>query len=708
MADRNTFQCPYCGVGCGLITNKGERNNKNLFEEEVIPSQIKVRADKNHPANRGLICLKGVTIPQTLDKNRLTKVLYREDIKEPFREISWEEGYNLLLEKFKNLSPEEVYFYISGQLTTEDSYAINKFAKGFLKTNNIDANSRLCMASAVVAYKKAFGSDGPPCSYEDLKDADVFLFVGSNAAVAHPVLFNRIQRLRKPDTAVVTIDPVETETAKKSDVFININAGTDTVLLNSVLYVLYKSGWIDRHFVENYTEGFEKAIEEAKKYPPEVAAKICEIRERDIELLAYLFANSKKLLSFWSMGLNQSVNGVAKNLALINLHLATGRLGNKGCPFSLTGQPNAMGGREVGYLTNGLPGYRDVSNERDRSEIETFWGVKGIKPKPGAVITDAIDLILEGKIKLLWVVGTNPAITLPKLSKVWKALERVFLVVNEAYADADTLKFANLVFPAQIVPEKEGVMTGSDRTITFINRQVEPPPNTKPDWLIFTEVAQRMGGEKLFPYRDRKEIFDEFKRITKGRLCDISTFEEKDLPKRWGNKHLYRKGKGWEFKTESGKAKFHPTPWEVADIDKDLWREKGLENILKEDEFILTTGRLKNQWHTMTKTGKSDLIMKTELPPFAVMHPKDAAALGLSEWDVIKITDGENEIYRVLFLRRIKRKHIFTYFGYPLWYTDTPTNLILEDRTDPLSREPDLKFRRVRVEFVEKFPLKEG
>ena len=268
MAAKNTFQCPYCGVGCGLITNKEEIKNKNLFEEEVIPSSLKVRADKNHPANRGLICLKGVTIPQTLDKNRLTEVLYREDIKEPFREISWEEAYNLLAERFKNLSPEEVYFYISGQLTTEDSYVINKFAKGFLKTNNIDANSRLCMASAVVAYKKAFGSDGPPCSYEDLEDADVFLFVGSNAAVAHPVLFNRIQRSRKPDTVVVTIDPVETETAKKSDLFININAGTDTVLLNSVLHLLHKKGWIDWDFVKNYTEGFEKALEEASNTRP--------------------------------------------------------------------------------------------------------------------------------------------------------------------------------------------------------------------------------------------------------------------------------------------------------------------------------------------------------------------------------------------------------------------------------------------------------
>jgi len=692
MAKRDSFQCPYCGVGCGLTSVKGK------VEDEVIPSDVKVRGLKDHPANRGLICIKGVTLPLTWRKNRLISPLYREDKNQPFKEISWDEAYSIIAEKLKGTPPEEIYFYISGQLTTEDSYAINKFAKGFLKTNNIDANSRLCMASAVVAYKMAFGSDGPPCSYEDLEDADVFLFVGSNAAVAHPVLFNRIQRVKNPDKVIVTIDPIESETAKKSHVHIRINAGTDTVLFNSVLYLLYKTGRIDKKFIDQYTEGFEKALKEAKKYPPELAAKVCGVRERDIELLAYLFASAKKLLSFWSMGLNQSINGVMKNLALINLHLATGRLGEKGCPFSLTGQPNAMGGREVGYLTNGLPGYRDVRNEADRREIEQLWGVSGIKPQPGPTITEAIDLILEGKIKFLWVVGTNPAITLPKLSKVWKALERVFLVVNEAYADSDTLKYANLVLPAQVVPEKEGVMTGSDRTLTFIHRQVDPPPNTKPDWLIFTEVAQLMGGEKLFPYNIRKEIFEEYKKTTKGRLCDISDFREEDLPKRWGPKWLYKTAEGWKFKNPSGRAKFHPTPFEIADVDKETLLREGFEATLKgEDEFILINGRLKNQWHTMTKTGKVEMLLKQELPPFAIIHPKDADLLGIDEADLIEITDGENSIIRVAIFGKIQRKHIWTYFAYPLWYAEHPTNLLYEDRVDPLSKEPDLKFRKVKV-----------
>jgi len=686
------FQCPYCGVGCGLV------GSENLEQEEVVPSPFKVRGDPKHPANEGLVCLKGVTLGATFFKGRLTSPLIRK--KGKLQPVGWDEAYALLARKLKELDPSEVYFYLSGQLTTEDSYVANKFAKGFLKTANVDANSRLCMASAVVAYKKAFGSDGPPCTYEDLKDADVFIFIGSNAAAAHPVLFNRIARSRRPDTVVVTIDPVESETAKKSDLFIQINAGTDAVLLNAVLNVLQRRGWLDREFIKNHTEGFEEAIKEAKKYPPELAARVCGVPEREIEILAYLFASAKKLISLWAMGLNQSVNGVYKNLALINLHLATGRLGERGCPFSLTGQPNAMGGREVGYLNSGLPGYRDLTLESDRKEIEKLWNVEGIPSKPGPTITEAIDEILKGKIKLLWVVGTNPAVTLPKLKKVHRALEKVFLVVNEAYADADTLKFADLVFPAKVVPEKAGVMTGSDRTLTLSKEAIKPPPGAKEDWRIFCELARLMGDEKLLNFSSRSEIFEEFKKTTAGRLCDVSALGETDLPRRWGERHLYRTEEGWRFKTPSGKARFFAAPFEIADFDREEVLKKGLTDLLKEDEFILTTGRLKNQWHTMTKTGKVETLLRGELPPFVLMHPEDAKKLGVGQMDLVEITDGEAALERIVILARVKRKHLFTYFAYPSWFDRTPTNLVIEDRTDPLSKEPDLKFRRVRVKLL--------
>ncbi|NPA42202.1 MAG: nitrate reductase [Aquificae bacterium] len=656
-----TFQCPYCGVGCGLY----------------IDDSGKIKGDFEHPASKGDLCKKPLYLPKIYEQGRIAKPLFREDKNKPFREISWEEAYTILKERITELSSEELYFYVSGQLLTEESYVINKFVKGFLKTNNIDANSRLCMTSAVSAYKLAFGSDGPPCTYEDIDDADVFLFIGSNASIAHPVLFKRVlKRRRKTDQmVVVTIDPVETETAKKSDLFIQIRAGTDTVFLNSVLYVLHEEGWIDFEFVDKYTEGFEEALEYARKFPPEIASSICDVKQEDIYIVAKLFAQSRKLISFWCQGLNQSVNGVAKNLALINLHLATGRLNSKGCPFSITGQPNAMGGREVGYLTNGLPGYRDVRNEEDRKFMESFWGVEGIKPQPGPTVTEAIDLILEGRIKFLWTVCTNPAVSMPELGKVREALSKVFLVVQDAYWN-DTCEFANLILPASQLGEKEGVMTGSDRTITFCQKFREPYGESKPDWLIFTELARRMGAKELFPYGSSKDIFEEFKATTEGRLCDISKLTYEDLPARWGKRWLYEDLK---FPTPSGRARFNVAKFEIA-------QERGT--------FILLTGRLKNNWHTMTKTGKSPELLRGEIPPYILMNPLDAQELGIEEWDVVRLVSKRGEVDRVVRFANVKRGHIFAPFGYPKEFGQ-PVNLLLPDRTDPVSKEPDLKYAGV-------------
>ena len=660
------FQCPYCGVGCGLY----------------IDERGKIKGDFEHPANYGDVCKKPLYLPAVMKEGRILRPLYRESKEEEFREISWEEAYRILAGKINSLDPQETYFYLSGQLLTEDIYVANKFVKGFLRTNNIDANSRLCMATAVTAYKMAFGSDGPPCTYEDIDDADTFLFIGANSAIAHPVLFKRVLKRRREgkDTLIITIDPIETETARKSDVFIQIRAGTDTVFLNSVLFVIHEKGWIDFEFVQNHTEGFEEALEQARKFPPEVAASICDVREEDIYLVAEAFAKSKKLISFWCQGLNQSVNGTMKNLALINLHLATGRLNEKGCPFSLTGQPNAMGGREVGYLSNGLPGYRDVRNPEDRRFIEEFWGVRGIKDQPGPTITRAIDLILEGNIKFMWVVCTNPAVSLPLLDKVYRALEKVFLVVQDAYWN-DTCEFANLILPSAQLGEKEGVMTGSDRTVTFCEKFTDPPGEAKPDWLIFKELAEVMGGGELFPYSSPRDVFEEFKESTRGRICDMSGFSYESLPARWGKRWLYEDLK---FPTVSGKARFHPARFEIAD---------------EEGEFVLISGRLKNQWHTMTKTGKSPQLLKGEVPPFVVMNPKDAKELGLEEGSEVVLERKEQRIIRIVRFGNVKRGHIFAPFGYPSEFGE-PTNYLVSDRTDPFSGEPDLKYSGVTVRVL--------
>ena len=661
--EEKTFQCPYCGVGCGLY----------------IDDRGRIKGDFQHPANLGDLCKKPIYLPKVLDEGRLGKPLYRESKDRPFREISWEEAFTILKSKLTELSPKETYFYISGQLLTEDSYVINKFVKGLLGVNNIDANSRLCMASAVSAYKYAFGSDGVPCTYEDIDDADAFIFVGSNAAVSHPVLFKRVlRRRRKTDQMVViTIDPLETETARKSDLHIQIRAGTDTVLLNSVLYVLHREGWLDFRFIDTYTEGFDEALRVAQDFPPETAAQICQIKEEDIYILAKIFAQSRKLISFWCQGLNQSVNAVSKNLALINLHLATGRLNAKGCPFSLTGQPNAMGGREVGYLSNGLPGYRDVRNAEDRRFMERFWNVDRIEPRPGRTITEAIDAILSGDVRLLWVVCTNPAVSLPELDKVKKALSKVFLVVQDAYWN-DTCRFANLILPASQVGEKEGVMTGSDRTLTLCRAFREPYGDSKPDWLIFTQLAQSMGRGDMFPYEESRDVFDEFKLTTEGRLCDISKLSYEKLPARWGKRWLYEELK---FPTQSSRARFYPAKFTVAS-------ERG--------RFILITGRLKNNWHTMTRTGKSPELLKGEIPPYVIMNPKDALELGIGERDLVKLSSDRGSVERVVVFGNIKRGHVFAPFGYPYELAE-PVNLLISDRYDPISKEPDLKFAGVDV-----------
>ncbi len=661
--EEREFQCPYCGVGCGLyVDGKG-----------------RVKGSFDHPANKGDICKKPIYLPKIFESGRIDKPYFRENKDKGFKPISWEQAYKILTDKITNLFPEELYFYISGQLFTEDSYIINKFVKGVLRINNIDANSRLCMTSAVTAYKMAFGSDGVPCCYEDIDDADVFLFIGSNAAISHPVLFKRILRRkqREENVVIITIDPYETETARKSDIFIQIKAGTDAVLLNSVLYIMNEKGWLDYDFIYNYTEGFEDALREASKFPPEVASRICDVEIYDIYLLANLFHKSKKLISLWCQGLNQSLNGTMKNLALINLHLATGRLNDKGCPFSLTGQPNAMGGREVGYLTNGLPGYRDVRNKKDREYMKKFWGVKEIRDIPGPTITEAIDLMLVSDIKFLWVVCTNPAISLPDVNKVREALRKVFLVVQDAYWN-DTAKYANLILPASQIGEKEGVMTCSDRTITLCSKFRKPYGESKPDWLIFKELADFMGFGNFFPYEGSEDIFEEFKKATKGRLCDISSLSYSKLPARWGEKWLY---KDLKFKTSSGKAKFYPILFETAN-------EIG--------SFIMVTGRLKNQWHTMTRTGKSPELLKGEVPPFVVINPRDAEDLGIAEWEKILIVSGRGRMERVVVFGNIKRGHIFAPFGYPEEY-GTPTNALTNCRLDPFSKEPDLKYTGVDI-----------
>lgn len=651
--------CPYCGTGCGLKIEG-----------------VKIKGDPSHPSSKGDVCKKPLYLADSLGKERLTTPLYRRDKTKEFKEISWDEALSLLKDEIDKNLPDENYFYLSGQLLTEESYVINKFVKGFVGTNNVDANSRLCMASAVAAHKMAFGFDGPLGSYDDIDDSDLFVFAGSNAAIAHPVVFKRVlKRKRAANAKIIVIDPVCTETAERADLYIPINAGTDTAFFNCILALI--------------GEGSEEAIKEAQKYDIDKTALICGVEKEQILEFASLFVGAKKVISFWCQGLNQSTNGVAKNLSLINLHIATDRLNKRGFPFSLTGQPNAMGGREVGYLSNGLPGYRDVRNECDRVFMEKFWGTQtDIAKTPGLTVTEAIDAILSGKIKLFWSVCTNPAVSLAHLNKVFKAFfkKELFLVVQDAYF-TDSCKYANLILPAAQWGEKEGTMTNSERMVTHLQKAFAPPKNSKTDWEIFCLLAQKLGFSG-FEYKTPKEIFSEFSASTKGRLCDISDFAYEKLPLRWGAPQLYKDG-------FSKAPIMHPTPFVLPK------KEMG-------HEFILTTGRLKNQWHTMTRTGKSEELTKGEDEPYCLISKTDADRLGIKNGDKKTMISKNGRLKTEFRVGELKEGHVFMPFGWgakksalavllgvEAW--EGAVNTLMSDDTDPISLQPELKFARVKI-----------
>ncbi|MBI5234899.1 MAG: molybdopterin-dependent oxidoreductase [Deltaproteobacteria bacterium] len=654
------FSCPYCGVGCGLAYANG-----------------RIIGDKKHPASFGDVCKKPLYYHKVIDKGRIPYPMYREHKGRDFQRISWERAYGIIADKLSTLSAKELYFYLSGQLLTEDIYVINKFVKGCLKTNNIDANSRLCMVSAVAAYKMAFGSDGPPGSYEDIDDADSFVFIGSNAKWTFPVLFKKVMKRKRafPDAKVVTIDPVRTETAGDSDRFIQINAGTDVVFLNAVLNILYRGNALDREFIASCTEGIEAALEEAGKHTLATAMNICGVREEEFHYVADLFAHSGKLLSFYCQGVNQSSNGTMKNLALLNLHLATGRVNAGGTPFSLTGQSNAMGGREVGYLVYGLPGYRDVRNAEDREYMERYWSIGNgsISPTPGRSILQAVT---SDRTKLFWVTGTNPAVSMPNLREVRGALGESFLIVQDAYFN-DTAGLANLLLPAAQIGEKDGVMTGSDRLVTLCERFIKPHGESKPDWLIFSELARRMGFARQFSYERSEQIFMEYRGATEGRLCDISGFGYHDLPRRWGGKWLY---KDLKFPTPSGRARFVPAEF---------------LHPIHEGAFVMLTGRSKNQWHTMTRTGKSHELLLGE-EPYLLINPHDADELSIRELDTVSIRSANGVVERKALLGDVKKGHLFVPFGFPSEY-GKPVNVVVSDRQDHVSGQPDLKFTYVHL-----------
>ncbi|CAN5910424.1 nitrate reductase [soil metagenome] len=704
--------CPYCGVGCGVEV--GVKDGKIAA----------IRGDKSHPANFGKLCPKPAGLPEAIhSENRLTHPLRRSSNGE-LKRVSWDAALDELSERLgstlEDHGPLGAAFYISGQLLTEDYYVVNKMAKGYLGTNNLDSNSRLCMTSAVSGYKGAFGTDGPPTTYADITRAQCFLLWGTNTADCHPVTFGRIKERKKdPSVSVVVVDPRRTPTAQICDLHLPIRPGTDLALANAMLWVLMETNLLDQRYIDRHTSGFEEAAEVAREWPPERAAKVCGVPREDIVRAALMFGESSASLSLWTMGINQSTTGTRKNRAPINLHLATGQIGRPGAgPFSLTGQPNAMGGREVGGLCAGLPGYRSIESAEHRTEVEEAWGVEpgSVQQEPGLPATEMFRALDEGETKLMWVVATNPAVSMPDLSRTKRALRNAeFVVVQDAYP-TETTQFADLVLPAAQWGEKAGTMTNSERRVSLVQKVVEPVGEARADWEIFADVAHRMGFGSDFTWRDASDVFDEFVQLTSGTPTEMTGLSRERLrhrPVQWpvperleprdrlksgiirilqevndhpGTPRLYVDGK---FNTPDGRARFAPTPHE------DLHEASG-------DEYPLTlsTGRIKNQWHTMTRTGLSDKLTRGFDGPFVEIHRETASRAGVWNEERVRIVSARGSfLATAIVTENIEPTTVFAPFHWgDLWTDGGSLNETTHDASDPISKEPELKGAAVRVE----------
>lgn len=702
----NKSYCPYCGVGCGLLVG--------LRDEAVV----KVQGDPDHPANFGEICAKAVFLPRTISTpDRLLHPQLRHRRDAPLRKVSWDQALRRAAAAFRDIlarhGPDAVAFYGSGQLSTEDYYVFNKLAKGFLGTNNFDTNSRLCMSSAVAGYGSSLGSDGPPASYTDLDLAECFLLIGTNTAECHPVLFRRIEKRkrREPDrVTVIVVDPRRTETADLADLHLAIRPGTDIAVINAMLHVIVREGLLDSAFIGQHTAGWEALAPLVARSTPRQAEEVSGVPAPLIIRAARVFATSRGSVILWSMGINQSTVGVKKNNALINLALATGQIGRPGAgPFSLTGQPNAMGGREVGGLSHLLPGYRSVLDPEDRAEVAALWGVPAarLSPRPGYPALEMFEALAAGQVKAVWILCTNPMASMPEPDLVEKALRQAELVVvQDAYHPTDTTPYADILLPAAQWPEKEGVMTNSERRVSYFPRITAPPGEALPDWEIGARFARALGFAAAFSYRSAGEVFDEFARCTRGRPCDYSGLTHarlKEGPVQWpcpaeghaGTERLYWEGR---FPTQDGRARFipveHQEPHETPD-----------------DEFplTLTTGRLKNQWHTMTKTGKVESLLKSGREPFIEINPLDAVPLGIRDGDFVEVTSRRGKaIAQARVTGEIRPGSCFMPFhwGRAAGYYKSANNLTLRER-DPISRQPELKACAVRVRKLEDFPWPE-
>jgi ferredoxin-nitrate reductase len=688
--------CSYCGVGCGIEVRKDRKG------------RIEVTGDKTHPVNRGMLCSKGMNLHYTM-MDQSDRLLYPEMRWSRFgdrKRVSWNTAIRRAAAVFKSIiekyGPDAVGFYISGQCLTEEYYLVNKLAKGYIGTNNIDTNSRLCMSSAVAAYTKMLGEDAPPFSYNDIEHADCFFIAGANPAWCHPILFRRIEarKLEAPNIKIIVVDPRKTQTCTNADLHLQINPGTDIYLYNAIAKLLIQNGAIDMDFIQNHVEGFDEYKKSIYTQRIDEVAVICGVTEKEIVKAAQMIADSRGLLTMWAMGLNQSVIGVNKNMALISLNLITGQIGKPGAgPFSLTGQPNAMGGREVGGMATLLPAHRKLADPAARDEVAGFWGVEKLPENPGMTATQMIDGLESGKLKAIWIICTNPLVSLPNLHRVEAALEKArFVIVQDISKNADTLEYADLILPAAGHFEKEGTMTNSERRISHLSKVMDAPGEALPDSEILLRFAKEMGYSG-FDFKDQGEIFNEHCQLTKGTNIDISGLNYDKLKcegsMQWpvtGDKPLgtERLFEDFKFYTPSGKAKLFA-------LDQPANKS---EQPTAEFPLILTTGRIRDQWHTMTKTKKVQKLNQHIAKPFLEMHPEDASSRLISDGEIVTVQNASGKVQVMAKLTEsIKKGVVFLpmHWGKILSNSGGRANNLTSDLIDPVSKEPDFKYSIIEV-----------
>ena len=694
--------CCYCGVGCGVIIKT---------ENDTI---VDVQGDPNHPANYGRLCTKGSTLHLTakLDARALYPEI-RTSRNTPRERATWDESLDYVVNQFadtiKKHGPDSVAFYISGQLLTEDYYVFNKLAKGLIGTNNVDTNSRLCMSSAVTGYKTTLGADAPPACYEDIDHTQCLFIAGSNTAFAHPIIFRRIEdaKAKNPNMKVVVVDPRRTDTAQFADLHLAILPGTDVALFNGLMHVMLWEGLLDMNYIRNHTIGFDALKETVREYTPKMVADICGISEKDIIQAAKWFGTGPTL-SMYCMGLNQSVHGTDKNAALINLHLATGHIGKPGAgPFSLTGQPNAMGGREVGGMANLLSAHRDLANPEHRAEVAKFWGINEVPATAGKTAIEMFDAVKSGEIKAIWIACTNPAHSMPDLNNVVDALNAAKLVVlQDAFNNTDSNQYADVIFPATTWGEKEGTVTNSERRITRVQGAAPKAGEARNDWEIVVDFAQRLEKKlgqatSLFNYPTAESVFNEHRESTRGRDLDITGLSyqllEQSGPQQWpfkegdtlGQARLYTDG---VFQKPDGKAHFHNAVYKGT-ADKTDARHP----------LHLLTGRLRDQWHGMSRTGTIAQLYNHVDEPVVSMNQDDMTRRQLKTGDIVKLSNKRGSLnIRVQQSEEVKPAEMFVPMHWGRQFMNgLGVNALMPATFDKTSKQPELKHTAVNIQKLD-------